>query len=71
MPTPDEMVAAVKAHAMANYSKGWDVVIECYTDSAIREEVMRCTSITDAIRKMRQGVDIHEGQRREVVATAW
>ena len=38
VPTRDELVAAVKAHALEHYNDGgWDVVVECWTDAMIAE----------------------------------
>ena len=36
----NEMVQAVKAHAKQNYNKGgWDIVVECYSDRELSEEL--------------------------------
>ena len=36
----NEMIEAVKKHALANYDKGgWDVVYECWTDGEIAERL--------------------------------
>ena len=39
----DELVKAVKDHAQANYDKGWDVVVVCWTDPEIAEEFAGAT----------------------------
>lgn len=36
IPTREEMVVAIRKHAMANYEKdGWDYVVESYSDPEI------------------------------------
>ena len=40
MATMQEMVAAVKAHALAHYNEdGWDSIVECYEDEIGRAHV--------------------------------
>lgn len=44
--TVEQLVAYVKAHALAHYEDGgWDVVVECYTDAAI-SDVLREEEVT-------------------------
>jgi len=53
-PTIEEMVAAVQAHAIANFEagKGWDYISECWGKAEIAEEVKNCRTISGAIKKM-------------------
>ena len=52
-PTKAEIVAAVRKHAEANYERGgWDVLVECYSDEDILEELGRCRTVGGAIRKI-------------------
>jgi hypothetical protein len=69
--TAEEMVKGVREHALANYEKGWDVVIECMTDADILEEIRGCRTVAGAIKKVKFGVDIHYGITKEIQATAW
>ena len=35
--TPDELmlIGSIRMHANANYNKGWDYIVECWTDGDI------------------------------------
>lgn len=49
----EDMIAAIRAHASANYSKGWDRVVECYDDADIAREIDRFGgSVENVIRKL-------------------
>lgn len=49
-----ELVAAVKAHAIANYEKdGWDIVVECYSDADIARKIGGARSVKSAIAKVK------------------
>jgi hypothetical protein len=61
-----KLVAAVKAHANANYEKGWDVVVECYTDEELAKEIGKATTEAGAIRKVGQFVGLYNERKREV-----
>jgi len=77
-----ELVAAVRAHAAANYNKGgWDFVVECWSDKEI-EETIRGTSVFDeapisppittaarAIKEVKSVVSIQAAGRAEIIAT--
>tara|TARA_Y100001951_G_scaffold32163_2_gene25291 strand:- start:475 stop:726 length:252 start_codon:yes stop_codon:yes gene_type:complete len=77
-----ELVAAVRAHAVANYNKGgWDFVVECWSDKEI-EETIRGTSDFDespispvittaarAIKEVARVVSIQASGRAEILAT--
>lgn len=40
MASIEEMTAAVKAHALANYEAGgWDVIVECWEDDEITDHI--------------------------------
>ena len=60
-----ETVQAVKAYAKANYNKGgWDIVVECYSDRELEEELdkLGATDEASAIKLMGRVV----GRVREV-----
>lgn len=53
VPSMEEMVAAVKAHAMKNYEHGgWDYVIEAFNDKEIAEKIGDAKTIKDAIKNI-------------------
>ncbi len=44
-----ELIAAVKAHAVANYETGgWDFIVECWDDSDIAEALDEAGAATEA-----------------------
>ncbi|OLP04580.1 hypothetical protein [Rhodoferax antarcticus] len=43
------LIEAVKTYALANYTQGWDTVVECLADSDIAEMVEGCQTPQDAI----------------------
>lgn len=55
-----QLIEAVRAHALKHYESGWDVLVECYDDGDILEVVGRCRSADSAIRTMakRLGVEV-------------
>lgn len=67
--TQDELVAAVKAHALANYEKdGWDYIVECYSDEGLRDLIGRCQTPESAIAKVRKTASLLDERRQEVRA---
>lgn len=66
--TMNEMVAAVKAHALERYENGWDIVVEAMTDEEIADRIKRCTTTKGAIKKLATEVQIHSERRQEVEA---
>jgi hypothetical protein len=61
------LIAAVKAHALANYEKGgWDFIVECWDDADILEEIGECKTAKQAIRAVGAVAKALAGQREEV-----
>jgi hypothetical protein len=58
-----ELVAAVKAHAAANYANGWDVIVECYDDAEIAKVIGRARTLKGAIAKFASVVDVVSDRR--------
>lgn len=46
------LVKDVKEYALANYNKGWDIVIETMEDSEIAQIIVGSTTVMGAKRKM-------------------
>lgn len=67
-----DIIAAVKAHAEANYSKGgWDIVVECYEDSEIAEAIEGCTTAEEAIARLGKIVGWRNDYRKDIQAEAF
>jgi mannitol/fructose-specific phosphotransferase system IIA component (Ntr-type) len=54
----ETLVAAVRAHAEDNYDKGWDVIVEAYTDAEIIEQLGNATTPEQAIETIGQIVEV-------------
>jgi hypothetical protein len=69
----EKMVQAVKAHAMANYSKdGWDSIVEAYTDVELAEEITRlgATNEAEAIKAVGKGCKAWQDKAEDIRAEA-
>jgi len=64
----NELVEAVKRHAEANYDRGWDVIVECYTDEEIAEVIGRSRKLPAILRKFLQIVDLRQERLQEARA---
>lgn len=53
------LIKAVKDHAIAHYNDGgWDVVVECWDDQQIAEQIAGATTEAGAIAKLESLVSI-------------
>jgi len=53
------LVDFIKAHALANYEAGgWDVVVECFDDTEIRDTIGEATTEGEAIEAFAFMVDV-------------
>ena len=71
--TMEEMVKAVKAHAIAHYEEGgWDTIVECYSDEELAAEIGSYGSKTleEAIRDVGIGCGAYEDVRQDHLAEA-
>lgn len=67
MATQAELIAAVKAHALANYeSGGWDMIVECYEDAELAEEIGDATTEAEAIARVGRTAGLYDEQRTAV-----
>lgn len=70
--TREEMVAAVKAHAEANYSTGgWDEVVEAWDDEYIVENMGTARTVKGAICKVAAVVKARHEYAEEIRSTAF
>lgn len=64
-----ELVAAVRRHAEANYNKdGWDYLVECWSDEDIAEQIGAARTEAGAIRACRKTTKLLDERRQEVRA---
>lgn len=70
--TKNELVKAVKAHAVDNYETGgWDYLVECYSDAEVAELIGRATTVKGAIKKVAEVMGIKDDYRKDIQGTAW
>jgi hypothetical protein len=62
------LIAAVKAHAAANYESGWDVVVETMDDDDIAEKIGRARTVKSAISRVGEVVKMQVDRRIEVLS---
>ena len=69
----ENLIEAVKAHALANYDKGdgWDIVVECYSDAEIAKYITGCKTARGAITKIGKRVKDISDYGDDIRATAW
>ena len=71
--TPDElmMIRSIRMHAQALYNKGWDVVVECYDDGDLLEELSENDmSLSKTLISLQEMVDLRNEQMEEHQAEA-
>lgn len=61
------MVEFVKAHAVEHYEDGWDVVVECWTDEQIGEQIAGATTKEQALAAFAPLVNV----RNSAFLTRW
>jgi len=71
MENEQDMIAAVRKYAYANYEKdGWDTVIECMEDGDILELISeaKATNSIDAINAVHKIVKMKRDHEREIAS---
>lgn len=67
-----ELVAAVKAHARANYSTdGWDVVIEAWDVADLIDEIGDATTVAQALERVGKTVKTQHEFAEDIKAEAF
>jgi hypothetical protein len=71
MAAPD-ILAAVRAHALAHYEQdGWDVIVECYEDAELAELLRGCNTPDEAIAQAGRAASTFDEARRAVQREAF
>jgi len=69
--TEEEMIASIRVHANMLYNKGWDVVVECYDDGDLLEELSENgMSLSKTLISLQEMVDLRNEQMEEHQAEA-
>lgn len=67
-----DLIKAVKDHALAHYNDGgWDVVVECWDDAQIAEQIAGATTEAGAIAKFKSLVSIWADQQADARNSAF
>jgi hypothetical protein len=66
MASMTEMIAAVREYALANYEKGWDVVVETMSDQDLRQAIGRCGTVQGAIRSVWAEIASYVERRKDI-----
>ena len=70
--TQEEMIDAVKTHALNNYEKGgWDIVVECWDSEDILRWIEGAKTCIGAIRKVSSVVGANHRYATEIRSTAF
>ncbi len=66
------LITLVKIYAMDHYDEGgWDVIVECWDDDQIDEEIGRARSLEGAIRKLRPIVGAYSDREADAINSAF
>jgi len=66
-PKRTELVNHVKQYARDHYEQdGWDVVVECWSDDEIAEEIDLCMTNEEAIAAILPLCKLYDGRRKDV-----
>ncbi len=70
--TKQELVKAVKDYAIEHYNDGgWDVVVECWSDAEIAEQIGGASTVKGAIKKFSWLVDVWADQEADAINSAF
>lgn len=67
----EQLIAAVRAHAMANWgTAGWDFIVECWSDEEIAEQITADMTPEQAIAAVGEVAAVLDERRSEVMNMA-
>lgn len=68
----EELVSAVRAHAITHYNTGgWDVLVECWNDAEIIEEIAGARTVKGAINNCAKTLRVIKDYGDDIRATAF
>lgn len=62
-----QLVAAVRQHAEANYTRGWDTIVECWDDSDILRVCEGISTAAGAISVLEDVVSLYKQKEDDVM----
>ena len=61
-----QLIAEVRAHALANYDAGgWDVIVEAWDDEQIADAIGGARTLNGALRKLRPVIDVYADRQAD------
>ena len=67
-----ELIQAVKDHAVRNYETGgWDEIVECFDNEAIADLIGQSRTVSGAIAKVKKHADLCGETRDSIESTIW
>lgn len=64
------LIKGVRDYALSHYTRGWDVIIECYSDADIMEHIGNVRTVSGAIRKLSPMISAYHSHTKELEAMA-
>lgn len=61
------LIKGVRDYALAHYDRGWDIIVEAYTDVELMAEIGQVRTVDGAIRKLAPVVKLHKEKYDDVL----
>jgi hypothetical protein len=72
MASTTDLIAQVRVHAVRHYADGgWDVVVECWSDEDIREQIGRARTLKGALAKLAEVIDVYADRQADALNSAF
>lgn len=66
--TKEDLIQQIKRHAEDHYTEGgWDVIVECWDDEQIANQIGRCTTVEGAIKKFKDVVSVYADRQADAI----
>lgn len=66
--TKQQLVQDVKVFALDHYNDGgWDVIVECWSDAEIADQIGKATTLKGALKKFEFLVDVWSDQQADAI----
>jgi hypothetical protein len=70
--TKEELVQQVKWHAEEHYNDGgWDVIVECWDDEQIANQIGRARTVEGAVKKFKDVVSVWADRQADAINSAF
>jgi uncharacterized protein YfeS len=70
--TMNKIIKDLRSYALENYAKdGWDILVECYDDEDIMQDMDGATNLADAIKNVGKWCKLRDERRKEMESMIW